>query len=58
MLVNQKEIWDSFQEELDLRITSVHTKMEQTTKPEELWRCQGEIFALRRLKQLRDQVNV
>lgn len=56
-MVNQKDIWDAFQEELDERISSVHIQMEQASQPEYFWRYQGEVFALRRLKQLRDKVN-
>ena len=57
MMVNQKDIWDAFQEELDERISSVHIQMEQATQVEHFWRYQGEVFALRRLKQLREKVN-
>lgn len=57
LLVNNKDIWVSFVEELDARIAQVHVQMEQATTPEVLYRLQGQAHALRRLKTLRDQVN-
>ena len=57
LLVNNMEIWDSFNNELDRRLNHVHIQMEQTIKQEDLFRLQGEAKALRRLKFLRDEVN-
>ena len=56
-LVNNNEIWNSFNDEIDRRLNYVHIQMEQTIKPEDLYRLQGEAKALRRLKLLRDEVN-
>jgi len=56
-LVNNNEIWNSFNEELDRRLNYVHIQIEQTLKPDDLFRLQGEARALRRLKLLRDEVN-
>jgi len=56
-LVNDKVLWDSFCEELDERITYSQKQLEQRDEPLELHRLQGEIKALRSLKQLRDKVN-
>jgi hypothetical protein len=56
-LVNDKVLWDSFLEEVDKRISEVHRVMEQSTRAEDLYRLQGQAFALRKMKQLRDQVN-
>ena len=56
-LVNDKVLWDSFLEEVDRRISEVHRVMEQSSRAEELFRLQGQAFALRKIKQLRDQVN-
>ena len=56
-LVNDKVLWDSFLEEVDRRISEVHRVMEQSTRAEDLYRLQGQAFALRKMKQLRDQVN-
>ena len=57
LLVNNMEIWNSFNDELDRRLNYVHIQMEQTIKQEDLFRLQGEAKALRRLKFLRDEVN-
>ena len=57
-LVNDKVLWDSFLEEVDKRISEVHRVMEQSTRAEDMYRLQGQAFALRKMKQLRDQVNV
>ena len=57
LLVNNTEIWNSFNDELDRRLNHVHIQMEQTIKQEDLFRLQGEAKALRRLKFLRDEVN-
>lgn len=56
-LVNDKVLWDSFLEEVDRRISEIHRVMEQSTRAEDLYRLQGQAFALRKMKQLRDQVN-
>ena len=56
-LINDKALWDSFCEELDVRIDFAHKQLEQRDEPLELHRLQGEIKALRSLKQLRDKVN-
>ena len=57
LLVNNMEIWNSFNDELDRRLNLVHIQMEQTIKQEDLFRLQGEAKSLRRLKFLRDEVN-
>ena len=57
LLVNNREIWNSFNDELDRRLNHVHIQMEQTIKQEDLFSLQGEAKALRRLKFLRDEVN-
>ncbi len=56
-LVNDKPLWDSFCETLDAKIAQTHKKMEQVTTTDEMFRCQGEIAGLRKLKYLRDEVN-
>ena len=56
-LVNDKVLWDSFLEEVDKRISEVHRVMEQSTRAEDMYRLQGQAFALRKIKQLRYQVN-
>jgi len=42
---------------LDNKILQVHKKMEQVTKTDDMFRCQGEAAMLRKLKYLRDEVN-
>jgi len=56
-LVNDSNLWNSFNEELDRRLNYVHIQMEQTLKQDDLLRLQGEARALRRFKLLRDEVN-
>jgi len=57
LLVNNKDIWDAFLEEMDDKIERVHVQMEQTVSPEDFYRLQGHVACLRRLKRLRDEVN-
>ena len=57
LLVNTKEIWEAFIEEMDEKIERVHVQMEQATNPEDFYRLQGHVACLRRLKRLRDEVN-
>ena len=56
-LVNDKPLWESFTVEIDKRILEVHRAMEQASKLEDMYRLQGQAFALRKLKQLREYVN-
>ena len=57
LLVNDKKIWDSFNELIDQKLKFVHSQLEQTMKSEDLYRLQGEARAFRRFKLLRDEVN-
>lgn len=56
-LVNDKALWDSFLEEVDTRIVFAQKQLEQRIEPAEIYRLQGELKALRSLKQLRDKIN-
>ncbi len=56
-IVNDKEVWDAFIEELEERISSTHRSMENLSDTDEIYRHQGAIKALRQLKYLRDKVN-
>jgi hypothetical protein len=56
-IVNAKPVWDSFVEYLDETITLVHKRLEQEADVEKIYRAQGEIAALRRLKYMRDEFN-
>ena len=55
--VNNKNEWDAFLEELDVRISSAHRNLEQASTSIEIHRAQGTVLALRQLKYLRDKVN-
>jgi hypothetical protein len=57
LLVNNKDIWESFVEEMNSKIERVHVQMEQATSPDDFYRLQGHVACLRRLKRLRDEVN-
>lgn len=56
-LVNNKDIWDAFNEELDALIAQQQRSMETQTDPASMYRLQGQIGAYRNLKYLRDKVN-
>jgi|TARA_R100000951_G_scaffold14946_1_gene11711 hypothetical protein len=56
-IVNDKEVWDAFLEELEDRISANHRSMENLSDTAEIYRHQGAIKALRQLKYLRDYVN-
>ena len=57
LLVNDKNLYDDFLEELDQRISSAQRTLEQVATMEEMYRAQGAIAALRNLKLLREKVN-
>ena len=56
-LANDKPLWDSFIEYLDSKIHNAHIRMEQSKDVESIYKMQGEIAAMRRLKLLREEVN-
>jgi hypothetical protein len=56
-LVNDKELWDAFVEELDKRISLQHKGMEHFVEVQDLYKAQGAVQALKALKLLREQVN-
>ncbi len=56
-LVNDKSLWDNFVEYLDHTIEQQHKSMEQSEDNIMLYRAQGAIAVLRRLKYLRDEMN-
>lgn len=56
-LVNNKDLWADFLQEIDERIAASHKAMEQANDTQTLFRLQGEVQALRRLKMLREKVN-
>ena len=56
-LVNDKPLLDNFLEYKDKNIAEQHKAMEQATDIQVVFRTQGAITALRRLKYLRDEMN-
>ena len=56
-LVNDKQLWEAYLEYLEEKINAAHIRMEQATSADSLYRMQGEISALRRLKLMREEVN-
>lgn len=56
-LTNDKQLWDVFTAYLDSKIDSAHIRMEQSNSVDAIYRMQGEIAALRRLKLMREEVN-
>ena len=56
-LVNDKELYDEFLKHVDDLIYLQHKQMEQAKEPIYLYRAQGAVEQLRKLKLLREQVN-
>ena len=56
-MVNHKLQWDAFNEYLDWTIVQQQASLEQNTDTVQIHRAQGAISTLRKLKQLRDEVN-
>jgi hypothetical protein len=56
-LVNDAPLWEAYLDYLDSKIKAAHIKLEQETKPDAMFKIQGEIASLRRLKYMRDEVN-
>ena len=55
--VNDVTFWNAFIEELDELIAAQYRKLEQSVDLVDVYRCQGEIHALKRLKMMRDKYN-
>lgn len=56
-LVNRKQKWDAFNYILDNYITFHQKTLEQSMDEKELYKAQGAIAALRKLKYLKEEVN-
>ncbi len=56
-LVNNKDLWDSFNEHLDTELSQLYSRLSVADESIELHRIQGEIRSLKRLKYLREKVN-
>ena len=55
-LVSNQKQWDQFSKYLDMLIEQQHRNIEQTDNIQIMYRVQGAIYQLRRLKLLRDEV--
>ncbi len=56
-LTGDKELWDSFVEYIDESIAKQHKALEQATEVPMIYKLQGSIACLRRMKYLRDELN-
>lgn len=56
-LVNKKNKWDAFNVVLDNHILFHQKTLEQSADEKELFKAQGAITALRKLKYLKEEVN-
>lgn len=56
-LVNNKELYQDFLQEIHNRLYKVHLNLEQYQDTNELLRLQGEARALRKFLKLREEVN-
>jgi len=55
--VNNKDQWEAFNNYIDTLISEHHRVMEQATTELIVYRAQGSIYTLRRLKLIRNEVN-
>ncbi len=53
--VTNPAMWDAFLKEVDEMIDAQHRSMEQASSTETLFKAQGAIHSLRKLKLLRDK---
>jgi tRNA splicing ligase len=56
-LVNRKQKWDAFNYILDNYISFHQKTLEQSNDEKEMFKAQGAILALRKLKYLKEEVN-
>jgi tRNA splicing ligase len=56
-LVNRKQKWDAFNYILDNYISFHQKTLEQSNDEKEMFKAQGSISALRKLKYLKEEVN-
>ena len=56
-LTTDKELWDAFVEYMDESIAKQHKALEQATEVSMMYKLQGSIACLRRMKYLRDELN-
>jgi hypothetical protein len=56
-LTTDKELWDAFVEYIDDAIAKQHKTLEQASDMSMIYKLQGSIACLRRMKYLRDELN-
>jgi len=56
-LTSDKELWDSFVEYIDDSIAKQHKSLESATDPPMMYKLQGSIACLRRMKYLKDELD-
>ena len=56
-LTTDKELWDALVEYIDDAIEKQHKTLEQATEVSMMYKLQGSIACLRRMKFLRDELN-
>ena len=56
-LTTDKELWDAFVEYIDDAIAKQHKSLEQASDMPMIYKLQGSIACLRRMKYLRDELN-
>jgi hypothetical protein len=56
-LVNRKQKWDAFNAVLDKYLELYFKKLEQSVDLHDIYRAQGSIDALQKLKYLKEEVN-
>ena len=56
-LTTDKELWNAFVEYIDDAIEKQHKTLEQATEVSMMYKLQGSIACLRRMKYLRDELN-
>ena len=56
-LTTDKELWDAFVEYIDDAIAKQHKTLEQAGDMPMIYKLQGSIACLRRMKYLRDELN-
>ncbi len=56
-MTNSNSQWEAFNNYIDILIEDQHVAMEQAEHTTIVYRCQGAVLALRRLKSLRDEIN-
>ena len=55
--VNNEEYYSSFLEFLDKKIEEIRTTLETAQNTDNMFRLQGQLYVLRRLKKMKEEVN-